>query len=77
MIRRSSFNFAASWTRRVQYSSAVAGSWREQGPQMTRRRSEVCLIISTASLRPLRTVGMEFAGAGCSDVRSWGGINGS
>lgn len=77
MMSRSSFSWSASLTRREQYSTAASGSWREQGPQTTRRRSSRCLMTSMASLRPFRTVGSEAGGAGSSEVRSCGGMRGS
>lgn len=77
MMQRLSWSFSASALRRWQYSTAVSGSWMEQGPTMTSRRSSCCVMILAASLRPRRTVSSACLGIGSSWARSWGGINGS
>lgn len=77
IMQRSSESLSESFFNRPAYSRAAAGSWREQGPQMTRRRSDRPMMISMASLRPWRTVFSEFLVIGISDMSNWGGIKGS
>lgn len=55
--------------RREQYSRAVAGSWIEHGPQITRRRSDAPCTMEMASLRPRRMVWREGGVSGISEVR--------
>lgn len=43
-------------SRRWAYSRAELGSWMEQGPTMTRRRSSVWVMQRMASRRPRKTV---------------------
>ena len=59
MMSRSSESSADSLSRRVAYSSAASGSWMEQGPQMTSRRSSRPVMMPMASLRPLSAVRSE------------------
>lgn len=77
ITQMSSESFSASFFRRVQYSRAVAGSWREHGPHITRRRSDFPMMISTASRRPWSTVLREASLIGISDRSKSGAINGS
>lgn len=62
MIQRSDDSLSERAFSRRAYSSAVGGSWIEHGPQMTRRRSSRCSIISTACSRPEWTVSLATAG---------------
>ena len=56
MMQRSWLSFAEISSRRCAYSSAVTGSWMEQGPTMTNSRSSCWVMIRTVSRRPLATV---------------------
>ena len=62
-MRRSSSYFFLSSSRRSQYSNAMAGSWIEQGPitTMSLLFSSTPWTTSTASLRELMTVSLDFS----------------
>jgi hypothetical protein len=77
IMQRLSESLSESFFNREAYSRAVVGSWREHGPQMTRRRLERPIIISTASFRAGMTVFREALLMGISDTSNWGGIRGS
>ena len=77
MMQRSLESLSESFFNLEAYSRAVAGSWREHGPQTTRRRSERPMMISTASFRPWMTVLREALVIGISDTSNCGGIKGS
>lgn len=76
-MHRSLSSVLASAARRSRYSMAVAGSWIEQGPTITSRRSLRPMIMLTASLRPLTTVSTAASVMGISEIRRSGGIRGS
>lgn len=70
MMQRSGESLSARSFSRAAYSRAVAGSWMEQGPQITRRRSDWPVTIEMASLRPLMTVFWALEVMGISEMRS-------
>lgn len=67
-MQRSALSLSERALRRRAYSRAVFGSWMEQGPQTTRRRSSRCSMISMTCWRPERTVLTALSGCRCYRV---------
>src|SRR6478736_2525690 len=72
-ISRSSLCFSAWLTSRRAYSRPALGSWMEQGPTMTSRRSSTPSMMARTSSRPRSTTAAARASSG-SFVRSADGV---